>query len=287
MKGKLLLVLLSLTLLVVFPGLSFAQSGSISGVVTDEVTGYPIAGAAITLSGIYCVWHTDSTGHYLCDSIPTGAYIVTAYATGYIPETYPDSVIVIEGQNSPRIDFALTPSGGGTGSISGRVTDEVTGYPIEGAVIGLSDLDCDCVWFTDSTGHYVCDYIPPGVYQVYASAAGYYPETYPESVTVIGGQDTPNIDFALAPQAGHGLITGRVTDEVTGLAIIMAYVRAIGLDNYCYGEAWSDTGGYYGILELCPGTYQVIASKEGYAPEVYPESVIVIADQNTPNIDFA
>lgn len=287
MKGKLLSVVLCLAILIVVPELVFAQFGSISGRVTDEVTDNPIAGAAITLSGIYCVWHTDSTGHYLCDSIPAGAYIVTAYATGYIPETYPDSVIVIEGQNSPRIDFALTPSGGGTGSISGRVTNEVTGYPIEGAAIGLSDLDCDCIWFTDSSGHYVCDHIPPGVYQVYASAAGYHPETYPESVMVIGGQNTPNIDFALAPQVGHGMITGRVTDEVTGLAIIMAYVRAIGLDNYCYGEAWSDTGGYYGILDLCPGTYQVIASKEGYAPEVYPDSVIVIAGENTPNIDFA
>jgi hypothetical protein len=122
---------------------------------------------------------------------------------------------------------------------------------------------------------------------VHANKPGYIPETYPDPVVVTAGQNTPNIDFALAPQVGHGMITGRVTDEVTGLAIIMAYVRAIGLDNYCYGEAWSDTGGYYGILDLCPGTYQVIASKEGYAPEVYPESVIVIADQNTPNIDFA
>lgn len=287
MRGKLLIVLLSLTFLVVFPVLSFAQFGSVSGRVTDEVSGNPIVGAAITLSGIYCVWYTDTSGYYTCDSVPDGAYIVNAYATGYFPETYPESVTVIEGQNTPNIDFALTSTGGGTGSISGMVTDEVTGRPIVGAGITLSDLDCDCMWFTDSTGHYICDYVPPGVYEVYASAAGYYPETYPESVIVVAGQNTPHIDFALTPIAEYGSISGQVTDEQTGLPIIMARLRAIGLDDSCYGEAWSDTGGWYGIQHLCPGIYQVVASKEGYAPEVYPDSVIVVAGQNTSDIDFA
>ncbi|KPK99750.1 MAG: hypothetical protein AMJ91_06485 [candidate division Zixibacteria bacterium SM23_73_3] len=287
MRAKLLIALLSLTFFVAFSGLAFAQFGSISGSVTDETTGQPITGAAITLSGIYCVWYTDTSGYYTCDSVPAGAYIVNAYATGYFPQTYPDSVIVIQGQNTPHIDFALTPTGGGTGSISGRVTDEVTGLPIAGAGITLSDLDCDCVWFTDSTGHYICDYLPPGVYEVYASAAGYHPETYPESVIVVEGQNTPNIDFALTPVAEYGLITGQVIDEQTGLPIIMARLRAIGLDNPCFGEAFSDTGGWYGILHLCPGIYQVVASKEGYAPEVYPDSVIVVAGENTQHIDFA
>jgi len=467
MRATLLSVVVGLTLMLILPVSSLAQFGSLSGTVTDEATVDPIAGAAITLSGLYCVWYTDAQGQYFCDSIPSGAYWVTAYAEGYFPETYPESVIVFPGENTPDIDFALTYTGGGTGSISGRVTDEVTGLAIAGATIGLSNLDCDCVWYTDSAGYYVCDHIPPGLYLVFASAAGYHPETYPDSVMVIAGQDTPNIDFvltplgetgsisgwvtdeetggplpmahvwaydsiagcagsawsdtsgyyfisnllsghyvvavhkdgyqdevypelvpveegqntpeinfaltplggpefgsisgrvtdqqtghpimmaavtitgiygvwhtdtagyyfcdnippggyqvqaskdgyipetypdsvvvfpgentpnidfALRPEMGHGSITGRVTDEVTGLPIIMAHVRAIGLDNYCYGEAWSDTGGYYGIMDLCPGIYQVIASKPGYAPEIYPDSVLVIAGQNTPNIDLA
>jgi hypothetical protein len=347
------------------------EFGSVSGRVTDEITGYPIMGAAITLSGIYCVWYTDSTGHYMCDSIPAGAYLVTAYATGYYQETYPESVIVVEGQNTSDIDFALTPIGG-VGSISGMVTDEVTGRPIVGAGITLSDLDC--MWFTDSTGYYICDNVPPGVYEVDASAAGYYPETYPDSVEVIKGQNTPNIDFALTPteefgsisgivtdeQTGepivsaeititgmyciwytdtagyylcdnlppdsyevnarkegyipetypdsvivvagentpdidfaltpigeYGSISGRVTDEETGLPIVMARLLAIGLDNWCFGEAWSDTGGYYMIPNMCAGTYRVEASAEGYVPENYPDSVIVVAGEDTPNIDFA
>jgi hypothetical protein len=287
MRSKLLILFLSVVLLLLLPVVSFAQFGSLSGMVTDETTGYPIVGAAITLSGLYCVWYTDSAGFYMCDSIPAGAYIVSAYASGYFPQTFPDSVMVHEGQNSPNIDFALIPTGGETGSISGMVTDEVTGEPIVYAEITLSDLDCDCVWLTDSSGHYLCDHLPPGAYLVHASAQGYYGEIYPESVIVVGGQETSGIDFALTPITEFGSITGQVIDEQTGLPIIMARIVAIGLDNPCQGVGWSDTGGWYGIPQLAPGIFQVIASKEGYAPEVYPDSVIVVAGENTPGINFA
>ncbi len=289
MKGKLLLAFVALVFLTVsYGGTSFAEFGSVSGRVTDQATGDPIAGAAITLSGIYCAWLTDAEGYYVCDSVPAGAYIVNAYADGYFPQTFPDSVTVFEGQDTPNIDFALISTGQGTGSISGTVTDEVTGEPIAHAAIILSDLDCDCVWFTDSMGHYLCDHIPPGTYLVGAHKEGYHPETYPEPVMVIGGQNTPNIDFALTPIGGEtGTISGRVTDANTGLAIIMARVVAVGLDNNCHGQTWSDTGGYYAITSLCPGTYQVVASKESYAPEIYPDSVIVLSGEVTPGIDFA
>ncbi|KPK76427.1 MAG: hypothetical protein AMJ89_04195, partial [candidate division Zixibacteria bacterium SM23_73] len=219
----------------------------------------------------------------MCDSIPAGAYLVTAYATGYYQETYPESVIVVEGQNTPDIDFALTPIGG-VGSISGMVTDEVTGRPIVGAGITLSDLDC--MWFTDSTGYYICDNVPVGVYEVDASAAGYYPETYPDSVGVIEGQNAPNIDFALTPTGEFGSISGRVTDEVTGLPLPMAHVLAYD-STFCAGDAWTDTGGYYLIQNLSATQYIVAAHKAGYEDEVYPESVTVEEGQNTPDIDFA
>ncbi len=287
MKNKCLLTPAFTILVLVLVSTSFAQFGSLSGRVTDEATSDPIAQASITLSGLYCVWHTNSEGYYSCDSIPAGSYIVSASAAGYFPETFPDSVIVAEGENSPHVDFALSPSGGGTGWISGVVTDDSTGEPIEGATITLSDLDCDCVWYTDSTGHYLCDYVPSGAYIVMACAQGYHCQTHPESVVVVGGQETSGIDFALTLIGGEtGGIVGRVTDEQTGLAIIMARVEAIGLDNYCHGVGWSDTGGYYGISSLCPGTYQVIASKDGYAPEAYPDSVMVIGGEFTEGIDF-
>jgi L-ascorbate metabolism protein UlaG (beta-lactamase superfamily) len=290
MKAKLLIVLLSLTFILIFPGLALAQFGSISGQVTDEVTGLPLP--------MVHVWAHDSIGHswgdawtdtaglYLIENLEAGQFVVGVHKAGYEDEVYPELVTVEEGQNTPDIDFALTPIGGSEfGSISGRVTDEQTGQPIIMAKITI--IGIYRVWHTDTAGYYFCDSLPPGAYLVKAHKEGYVPEIYPDSVIVMPGENTPGIDIALIPIGEHGSISGQVTDEETGLPIIMARLRAIGLDNWCYGEAWSDTGGHYAILSLCPGIYQVIASKEGYAPEAYPDSVIVLAGENTPDIDFA
>jgi len=269
---------------------SSPEFGSISGRVTDDQTGLPIEMAEITITGIYSIWYTDSTGHYLCDSIPPGVYQIKAYAAGYHPETYPDTVGVIEGQNTPHIDFALTPVGEYS-SISGKVIDEQTGISLPMAHIWAYDSAAHVggnAW-TDTTGYYLIQNLVAGQYVVGVHKDGYEDEFYPELVTVQEGQNTPDIDFALTPIGGpeFGSITGWVGDEETGLPIIMAYLRAIGLDNEIYGEAWSDTGGQYGILDLPPGIYRVVVSKDGYTPEAYPDSVIVIAGQNTPSIDFS
>jgi large repetitive protein len=297
MKGKLFLILLSLTFLLVIPGLALAQYGSISGTVTDAQTGLPIMGAHVMARGDTCHGGgcggdmTDSAGFYMIQNLRHGAYLVIASANGYVEEVYPDSVIVVAGQNTPNIDFALTPSGGGgTGSISGRVTDEVTGNPIVMAEIRLSGM-CYNVWYTDSAGFYMTDTVPVGVYIVTANAMGYYSETYPDSVVVIDGQNTPNINFALIPMGGGGTgsISGTVTDGETGLPISMAHVVAYGdSGHHCGGyAAWTDSAGYYTIQNVAAGQYYVGAHKCGYQDQVYPGMVTVVAGQNTPNIDFA
>jgi len=263
--------------------------GSISGRVTDEVTGYPIPGAAITLGEIYGVWYTDSAGHYVCDSIPVGGYWVTAYATGYQEETYPESVIVFEGENTPDIDFALAPTGSPEyGSISGRVTDQVTGLPIIGAHLLATGLDTYCfgeAW-SDSSGYYIIEDLCVGIWQVQASKPGYHTQIYPDTVSVVEGQTTPDIDFALTPAGEMGSISGRVTDEATGIGLPMAHVLVYD-STHLAGHAWTDTAGLYLVQDLRAGQYIVAVQKDGYEDEVYPESVIVNEGQNTPNIDFA
>jgi len=295
MKGKLLVLLLSLSFLLVLPGLVLAQYGTISGLVTDAQTGLPITGAHVLAMGIDCHasgW-SDSNGFYTIPHLQPGAYVVRASAFGYQEQIYPDSIIVMAGQNTPDIDFALTPgSSGGTGSISGRVTDEVTNNPIIMAEIRLSGM-CQSVWYTDTAGYYTCTNVEVGFYQVMAYAAGYDPETYPIPVEVVDGQNTPNIDFALAPEGsggGTGSISGTVTDAETGLPIAMAHVWAHGDSGHHHcegGEAWTDSIGYYIIQNLEVGQYSVGACKSGYQNELYPELVSVNEGQTTPNIDFA
>jgi hypothetical protein len=298
MKAKLLIVLLSLAFVVIFPGLTLAQYGSISGRVTDQQTGLPIMGAHVRAMGDTCPEGgcgdamTDSSGFYMIAHLHPGVYLVSASAYGYEDEIYPDSVIVVTGQNIPNIDFALTPVSGGTGSISGRVTDEETGLPIIMAHLVAIGVDNWCfgeAW-SDTSGYYMIPNLCPGTYQVNANKPGYVPETYPDSMIVVAGENTPNINFALTPMGGGtGSISGRVTDAETGLPIPMAHVWTYGDSGHpcCGGEAWTDTAGYYLIQNLAPQQYTVGVHKCGYQDAVYPELVTVIEGQNTPNIDFA
>ena len=268
------------------------EYGAISGRVTDNDTGFPIVGARVVATGVdnYCYGeaYSDSDGYYILQDLCVGIWQVHASKPGYYPQIYPDTVTVLDGQTTPDIDFALTPfSSPGFGSISGRVTDETTGYPIPFAAITLSGIYG--VWYTDSTGQYICDSIPVGGYWVTAYAAGYIQETYPESVIVFEGQNTSDIDFALTPSGSpeYGSISGWITDETTGLPITMAHIEAIGLDNRCVGEAWSDSDGYYIIQDLCVGIWLVQASKTGYYTQTYPDSVSVFEGQTTTDINFA
>jgi hypothetical protein len=288
MKKKLLMVLLGLTFLLAFPGLSVAQFGSISGRVTDEGTALPLVTAQITITGIYGAWYTDTSGYYLCDSLPPGWYLVHAQKEGYVPETYPDSVIVIEGENTPGIDFALTP-GGEYGSISGQVTDEETGLPIIMAHLMAIGMDNFCygeAW-SDTGGHYTILHLCPGFYQVNANKIGYVPETYPDSVMVVAGENTPGIYFALTAITGTGSISGKVTDEETGIPLPMAHLWAHDSIGQWWGDAWSDTAGLYLIQDLMAGQYMVGVHKDGYEDALYPELVTVEEGENTPDIDFA
>ena len=296
MKGKLLILVLSLTFMLVFPGLASAQYGSISGTVSDEVTGLPIMGVHVMARGDSCHGGgcggdmTDSNGFYMIQHLQPGPYLVITSAPGYQDEVYPDSIIVVAGQNTPNIDFALTPmGGGGTGSISGRVTDETTGLPLPMTHVWAYSDSVHCcggeAW-TDTAGYYLIQHLVAAQYVVRVHKNGYLDEVYPESVIVVAGQNTPNIDFALTPVGGGGTgsISGRVTDEVTGLPIIGAEIR---LSRMCQDVWYTDTAGYYMCVNVPAGFYLVHAHARGYYPETYPDSVQVMEGQNTPNIDFA
>jgi hypothetical protein len=131
--------------------LALGRGGCIHGRVTDERTGTPIAGAFVTLGGIWMpplppgggppnggvVYPepgfgatTDADGRYDLCGLPPGAYPVFAAARGYLGEFFPDApcledadlVAVQEDGDVNGIDFAL----GEGGRILGRVLDGAT-----------------------------------------------------------------------------------------------------------------------------------------------------------------
>ncbi len=265
-----------------------AQYGSISGTVTDAETGLPIYMAevgAINMDSMLTseAW-TDTAGQYFIDSLVPGYYIVGAHKEGYEENIYPGLVEIVADEHLSDIDIELTFTGGtGLGSISGQVIDAETGLPISGAGISISGILG--VQYTDSEGNYICDSIPDGTYEVSAFNEGYFPETYPEPVTVAIGETTAGIDFALSPFGEPGSISGTVIDATTELPIENVYISASG--DFSSGYDWTDADGNYTITDLIAGDYSVSAWSESYWEQDYPDPVAVIAGQETPGIDFS
>ncbi len=187
-----------------FAAVSAPQSnlgaGSISGTITDSVTGLPIVGAKVTAGGCGRQATTGDDGTYIIANLAPGSYTVTAMkCRAYYAKSYPTPVRVEEGQAVTGIDIALKPmAGGGSGSISGTVIDAVTREPIVGAKVTAGG--CGRYAMTGDDGTYTIAGLADGSYIVKAMKSGYSCATYPEPVVIQNGQPVTGIDFSLQPR---------------------------------------------------------------------------------------
>jgi protocatechuate 3,4-dioxygenase beta subunit len=219
--------------------------GSITGSVTDAKDGSPIVGA--TVSDSVRTATTDATGKYTIADVPPGTYQVVASKQGYQSSSL--TVNVLSGATALAnlsLSQIILP-----GSITGSVTDAKDGSPIVGATVSDSVRTAT----TDATGTYTIANVPPGSYQVTASKEGY--QSSSSTVGVLQGA-TAVANFSLSQIILPGRITGTVTSAKDGSPLVGATVSD------SIRTATTDATGKYTIANVLPGTYQVVASKEGY-----------------------
>jgi hypothetical protein len=60
-----------------------AQSGNVSGSITDATTGEPLIGANVFLEGTSLGAATDFEGNYFINDVPIGSYKLIANYIGY------------------------------------------------------------------------------------------------------------------------------------------------------------------------------------------------------------
>jgi hypothetical protein len=273
--------------------------GRVSGRVTAEGSGDPVAGADVILDDVtgnpVAYGLTDSTGAYETSGVPTGTYYARSRnPAGYIDERYdnvpcPDgscpaasgtAIPVTAGATSGGIDFALAPGG----RIGGRVTAEGSGAPVPSAYVAVLDAGGTRVAeeYADSNGVYLTTGIPSGTYTVKTSNdQGFIGELYDnvpcpgmacdsalgQPVVVAAGATTAAIDFALA--AG-GRIAGLVTVERSGKPVPRARVFVYDSVGGNVAEGQSDALGAYLTTALPSGTYTVRTTNDrDYMDELY------------------
>jgi hypothetical protein len=274
--------------LVLLAGLALIASvhatTGISGIVTNADNGHPILSARVCCRAESSRAYTDSAGFYLFSQLAPGTYTVTVGASGFVSDTYPEPVVVVDGQVTPDINFALHPvTPPPTGGISGHVTNAANGHPLRYAKAYACGAQGYA--YTDSLGFYELDNLEAHKWMVHCGAEGFVWQFSPESVTVTAGHVTPNVDFALVavPPPETGSISGRVVSAATQEPIYHAHVIRVGSSQ----GAYTDSSGRYVIDSVPKGKYAMYAYASGYVGASYPDSVPVEANHNTPNINFA
>jgi hypothetical protein len=148
------------------------NAGSISGKVTDGVTGSKLAGVTVTAIGTTTgTATTDENGFYRIWGLPVGTYTVTAGKTGYEKAS---EDVVVKANRDLQVDFVLYELGWNYGSISGKVIDDESSEPVGGAYVSLlkGNFKIESTK-TNITGDYRINDINPGTYTLKVSKSGY------------------------------------------------------------------------------------------------------------------
>jgi hypothetical protein len=225
------------------------DQGTITGTVTDAVTGQPVAGAAVSYTNGSA--RTDAGGQYTLAQVPAGQLTLSTSATGYDSQS---QTVTVTPDSSTTQDFALSPQ---PGSINGKVTDSSSGQPIVGASVSYSGGTA----ITDASGSFGLSGVSEGSYTVTAAANGYASQG---QTVVVGPGAAVNQNLALAPLPGT--FTGTVKNGDTGLPVAGATISTNA------GSAVSDGGGSYS-LTVPPGTYSLTVSAAGYTSATVTSSV--------------
>ena len=149
--------------------LSVSSAGALSGVVRDAAGDTPIARATVTAvnrdTGLPAQATTAADGSYALGLAP-GRYDATAEAFGYDPLTG-WAIDIVTGTTTTQ-DFSLTAKP--TGTLTGQVTEEGTGAPLDTTV---TVLNIPVTVSTDpATGFYTTP-LPVGTYALKANSPGH------------------------------------------------------------------------------------------------------------------
>lgn len=246
-------------------------TGTVTGKVTDVNDGEPIEGVLVEIryNDHARTTYTDAEGWYMFEDVPEDWNPKTIEATkdGYIPEskefdvdgfTVVDLQLSLEEQEPPQHQ----------GSLTGVVTDALTGSPLEGVTVTLAYHEVEVSALTDAEGRYAFDQVPicRCLKNVTVSRDGY--ETYTIAVAV---SDGTQLDIELVttdedPGPSGGTLTGQVYDAVTGAPIPNALVS---LEYHeTIHSVRTDAEGRYTIIgvPICFCLKDLAAKKEGYIP---------------------
>ncbi|MCE9637957.1 MAG: sigma-70 family RNA polymerase sigma factor [Planctomycetes bacterium] len=255
---------------------------SLAGIVTENGSGRPVAGARVRVSG--WPWtkdaSTDAVGRYQIVDLPSGTHSLQVLAEGF--ETAYQKTPAIEPERSAQLDVSLR-----RGSILELTLRDGAGLPVAGDIVlsvsggsrtapGARNLP------SDERGVLRATHLPPGTWDLSVWTYGYEHAT--KHIT-LAAEGTTRATIALRPVPGAfdgPVITGRVIDETTQTPVVAARVWA----PEGGGPArFTDAQGRFRVNVGKLAKYTVQVTKDGWGMRQVP--VIDVDVQQGRNLEIA
>ena len=300
------------------------QTGSIRGTLMDTRTGAPLAGATITVRGMWGSDGRSSTatapdGTFSFRGLPPGRYRVEASKSGYVDSSRahdgfrggaPGAGIISlsAGQSVDDVVIRLAPAG----SIAGKIVNG-TEQPLTGILVsamkasyrdGRREFSDSHTSFTDDHGEFRITGLAPGHYYIKATAPRgwekgpapaqvYVPVFYPgvtdpaqtQPVDLRPGDELNAINLTLSLQrAVH--VKGRIL-SANGRGAKTAEVSLTQLPSSGYTiEAETDAAGRFDIAAVPPGSYVLEAqlSEDSDSARVFMGRATVSVAESTVEV---
>jgi len=253
---------------------------TVTGQVVNANSGAPITGSVIlvtTVNGIFLNRSVSgSNGEFTISNIPPGNVVISTSADNFGSNT---ATLFLNPNETKNITLSLSPT---PGSLSGFVTDVITGNPIPGTIIIVS-TDTGAIITTavaDQFGQYLVPDLNPGSYRATATADGF---TTDLASFTIQPNATSVLSFALSPSPGT--ISGVISDRQSGqlLAGVSVIARQLSSAGPIVGTTLTNSDGQYAFAALSPNSYTIVASLQDFGSE--SASTVVLPNQtSTVNI---
>lgn len=232
-----------------------APGTAVQGVVLGS-EGIPVPRAAVTLISLAGRQLARSVaqpdGGYVLNAPGAGSYVLIASADGFQPQA---STVVV-GDRPLSYDILLS----GTSGLTGAVRAADSGFPIEGAMVIVTDVRGDVLATGKSSaqGEFGFSELVPGSLTVAVNAAGFRPLALPVE---IGGQGVTRVEAVLLSGA---LVQGTVRAGAARRPAHDARVTLVDAAGNVVATATTGEDGAYAFADLDLGEYTVIAT--GYPP---------------------
>ena len=233
--------------------------GSISGTVTDSVTGAPIRKAQVNCNGTIAV--TDASGSFTFDQLPPASYFINAQQSNY-PQTPmaspPTPLTLAPGEQKRGFEIKLTPGA----ALSGHITDD-DGDPLPNCNVAVITRNRNQAMpgnaVTNKSGDYAITNLPAAKYYLEARCQapflqprpfappdavlpgpqlGYATRFYPGAAGFSGAQ---KITLASAQEL-RGYDFRMVAQKVSTLSIRLAGIEHTGQNRPMVSLTPEDTG---------------------------------------------